>query len=131
MDNSFEWMFLNKNPKNTTRVVLSLRAMALPKDFPCESKLSQNKSFQNLHPTDYDPLSWKNPANAKKLIFPCFVFQWSETERCFSSGDVLSCEATCADVRACVGACSQTQSCDIGTDARRAKTSEEWFLWFL
>ena len=74
MDNSFEWMFLNKNPKNTTRVVLSLRAMALPKDFPCESKLSQNKSFQNLHPTDYDPLSWKNPANAKKLIFPCFVF---------------------------------------------------------
>ena len=65
------------------------------------------------------------------LYYDCFFFQWSEAERCFSSGDVLSCETTCGDVRAVVGACSQTQSHDVSTDAQRAKTSEEGFLWFL
>ena len=75
---------------------------------------------------------WKNPAlRAKKPIFLCAVFQWSKAERCFSSVDVLCCKATCDDVRACVGACSHTQSPDVSTDAQRAKTSEEGFLWFL
>lgn len=41
MDKTFGWMVLNKNRKNTTKVGLALRAMELPKDFPCESKLSQ------------------------------------------------------------------------------------------
>ena len=45
MDKTFEWMVLNKNRKNTTKVGLALRAMELPKDFPCESKLSQKKHF--------------------------------------------------------------------------------------
>ena len=65
------------------------------------------------------------------LYYDCVFFQWSEVERCFSSGDVLSCETTCGDVRAVVGACSQTQSHDVSTDAQRAKTSEEGFLRFL
>ncbi|MBO4839973.1 MAG: hypothetical protein J5524_02620, partial [Bacteroidaceae bacterium] len=64
-------------------------------------------------------------------ITTALFFQWSEAERCFSSGDVLSCETTCGDVRAVVGACSQTQSHDVSTDAQRAKTSEEGFLRFL
>ena len=70
-------------------------------------------------------------SDGEKTFFLCAVFQWSEAERCFSSVDVLCCKATCDDVRTCVGACSQTQSHDVSTDAQRAKTSEEGFLWFL
>ena len=49
----------------------------------------------------------------------------------FSSADVFSCKATGDDGRACAGACSQEQSRDSSTDARRAKTSAEGFLRFL
>ncbi len=49
----------------------------------------------------------------------------------FASEDVLRCEAMCGDVVACAGACSQAQSHDIDTEARRAKTSKEGFLRFL
>jgi len=49
----------------------------------------------------------------------------------FASEDVFSCEATCGDVVAGAGACSQAQSHDIDTKARRAKTSEEEFSRFL
>ena len=41
------------------------------------------------------------------------------------SEDVLRCGAMCDGVVAGAGACSQAQSHDSGTEARRAKTSEE------
>jgi len=49
----------------------------------------------------------------------------------FASNDVFNCVAIRGDVVAGAGACSQIQSHDIGTAARRAKTSEEGFLRFL
>ena len=131
-------MVLNKNRKNTTTVGLALRALELPNDFPRESKLSQRKSFQYHHPTDYGPLSWKNPAlRTKKPSFETLVLKFivpiykGNVFFCFSSVDVLCCEATCGNVRACAGACSHAQRRDINTDARRAKTLEEGFLRFL
>ena len=50
-----------------------------------------------------------------------WFFSDAIAERCFSSDDVFSCAATSGEVRACVGACSQTHSHDISTKARRAK----------
>ena len=49
------------------------------------------------------------------------MFFSERSERGFSSVDVFSCEATGGDVVACAGACSQAQSHDISTQARRAK----------
>ena len=43
----------------------------------------------------------------------------------FASEDVLRCGAMCDGVVVGAGACSQAQSHDSGTEARRAKTSEE------
>ena len=64
---------------------------------------------------------WKNRENRfclvayelSSLIGKCFLG--------FASDDVFSCNATSDDVRAWAGACSQAQSHDISTEARRAK----------
>jgi len=58
-------------------------------------------------------------------------FSGAQRNGVFASDDVLRCEAMCDDIVACAGACSQTQSYDISTKARRAKTSAEGFLRFL
>ena len=49
----------------------------------------------------------------------------------FASEEVLRCGAMRGDVVAGAGACSQAQSHDSGTEARRAKTSAEGYLRFL
>ena len=58
-------------------------------------------------------------------------FSGAQRSGVFASEDVLRCEAMCGDVVACAGACSQAQSHDSGTKARRAKTSAEGFFLFL
>ena len=58
-------------------------------------------------------------------------FSGAQRNGVFASEDVLRCGATWGDVVAGVGACSQAQSHDSGTEARRAKTLEEGFLRFL
>ena len=58
-------------------------------------------------------------------------FSGAQRNGVFASEDVLRCGAMCGDVVAGAGACSQAQSHDSGTEARRAKTSEEGFLRFL
>ena len=58
-------------------------------------------------------------------------FSGAQRNGVFASEDVLRCEAMCGDVVACAGACSQAQSHDSGTKARRAKTSAEGFFLFL
>jgi len=58
-------------------------------------------------------------------------FSGAQRSGVFASEDVLRCVAMCDDVVACAGACSQAQSNEIGTEARRAKTSAEGFLRFL
>ena len=68
----------------------------------------------------------KKPTVAMRSCF-------SEAQRngVFSSENVLHCGAMCGDVVAGAGACSQAQSHGSSTEARRAKTSKEGFLWFL
>jgi hypothetical protein len=58
-------------------------------------------------------------------------FSGAQRSGVFASEDVLRCGAMCGDVVAGAGACSQAQSHDSGTEARRAKTSPEVFLRFL
>ena len=58
-------------------------------------------------------------------------FSGAQRNGVFSSEDVFRCEAMCDDVVAGAGACSQAQSHDSGTEARRAKTSKEGFFRFL
>ena len=58
-------------------------------------------------------------------------FSGAQRNGVFSSKDVLLCKAMCGDVVASAWACSQAQSHDSGTEARRAKTSAEGFLRFL
>ena len=76
---------------------------------------------EGLRATDVDRI--KVCISFKKMFF-------SEAS-VFASDDVLRCGATWGDVVAGAGACSQAQSHDSGTEARRAKTSEEGFLRFL
>ena len=45
----------------------------------------------------------------------------------FASDDVLRCGAMCDDIVACAGACSQAQSHEISTGARRAKHRKRGF----
>ena len=47
-------------------------------------------------------------------------FSGAQRNGVFASEDVLRCAAMCGDVVAGVGACSQAQSHDSGTVARRA-----------
>ena len=68
---AYGWMVLNKNRKNTTTVGQALRALVLPSDFPCESKLSQIKSALHPHSTNLGPLQWKNPASLKNHFSQC------------------------------------------------------------
>ena len=58
-------------------------------------------------------------------------FSGAQRNGVFASEDVLHCGAMCDDVVAGAGACSQAQSHDSDTEARRAKTSAEGFLRFL
>ena len=58
-------------------------------------------------------------------------FSGAQRNGVFASEDVLRCEAMWGDVKAGVRACSQVQSHDSSTEARRAKTSAEGFLRFL
>ena len=55
-------------------------------------------------------------------------FSGAQRNGVFASEDVLHCEAIWGDVVAGAGACSQAQSHDSGTEARRAMTSEEVFF---
>ena len=156
---AYGWMVLNKNRKNTTKVSQALRALVLPSDFPCESKLSQIKSALHPHSTNLGPLPWKNPASLKnRLSLEAYWLSWliengflgfSESAKqdapqhspskldsafgfhCFSSDDVFGCAATSGDGRACAGACSQAKSHVVITIARSAKTSAEGFFRFL
>ena len=67
----------------------------------------------------------------KPYLALCTFFSGAQRNGVFASEDVLRCGAMCGDVVAGAGACSQAQSHDSGTEARRAKTSEEGFLRFL
>ena len=75
--------------------------------FAKKPRLSDSKT-KNVQPEQYG-----------RNNIQCFLV--SVANGVFASVDVFSCEATCDDVVACVGACSQAQSHDIGTQARRAK----------
>ena len=57
-------------------------------------------------------------------------FSVAQRNGVFASDDVLRCGAMCGGVVVGAGACSQAPSHDSGTEARRAKTSEEGFLKF-
>ena len=126
---AYGWMVLNKNRKNTTKVSQALRALVLPSDFPCESKLSQIKSALHPHSTNLGPLPWKNPASLEN--------HFSQTRTgmigCaagflgFSSDDVFSCAATSVDGKACAGACSQAQSHDVNTGLEELKHQQRGF----
>ena len=67
----------------------------------------------------------------KPIIAMRSLFSEAQRNGVFASDDVLRCGAMCGDVMVCAGACSQAQSHDSGTEARRAKTSAEGFLRFL
>ena len=58
-------------------------------------------------------------------------FSGAQRNGVFVSEDVLRCGAMCDGGMAGAGACSQAQSYDSGTEARRTKTSEEGLLRFL
>ena len=75
--------------------------------FAKKPSLSDSKT-KNVQPEQYG-----------RNNIPCFLV--SVASGVFASVGVFSCEATGGDVVACAGACSQAQSHDIGTQARRAK----------
>ena len=96
-----------------------------------ESKLSHSPEAQSGFVPKHSLHGGKNPAlRAEKPLSDMrslFLVKRSVTVF-FASDDVFSCKATSADVVACAGACSQAQSHDISTKARRAKTTAEGFL---
>ena len=65
------------------------------------------------------------PSYSMRSLF----FSVAKRNGVFSSDDVYSCEATYDEVRACVGACSQTHSHVITTKARRAKDISRGVLY--
>ena len=67
----------------------------------------------------------------KPYLALCTFFSGAQRNGVFASEDVLRCGAMWGDGVAGAGACSQAQSHDSGTEARRAKTLEEGFLRFL
>ena len=73
-----------------------------------------------------------SPFGLKNRFTQCAAFfSGAQRNGVFASDDVLRCEAMCGDVVAGARTCSNAQSHDSGTEAQRAKTSEEGFLRFL
>jgi len=98
-----------------------------------KSKLLHNPEVQSGFVPKRIHHGGKNIAlRAEKPFFALrSFFSGAQRSGVFASEDVLRCEAMCGDVVACAGACSQAQSHDSGTKARRAKTSAEGFFLFL
>ena len=98
-----------------------------------KSKLLHNPEVQSGFVPKRIHHGGKNIAlRAEKPFFALrSFFSGAQRSGVFASEDVLRCGAMCDDVVACAGACTQPQSHDSSTEARRAKTSEEEFLWFL
>ena len=97
-----------------------------------ESKLSHMATVQYGFVPKLCHHGGKTPRFALKNIFRDFSsYRLINGFLCFSYEDVFSCDATGDNGRAIAGACSQAQSHDNSTKARRAKTSAEGFLRFL
>ena len=95
-----------------------------------ESKLSHRSEAHHCCIMKLSHHEWKKTASLKKHLSRCQtgISGCAAGFLVFASADVFSCEATGDDGRAWAGACSQAQSHDINTQARRAEDIDRGVL---